>query len=630
MTHTDQNTAFQCSCCSPFSLTRALGAAIRAATPENISAQVHDYFRQHPAVDATNLRRPGSYVFTGGTIMPLSEKHPESVEAMLVVGDKIVKVGTYDEVVAKAPPGHSTIQLGGACLMPGFIEPHAHNFVGAITSLLLDLSPAIANSPQEYTIELVMQKLQDAVDASKPEGWVLAAGFDASKLQPWANLTQRYFEKLSNPHDVAILVLSGSGHISYGNDVAIRVAGDITDSTEDPPGGIIGKFQDSGPDGRKLSGVFVESPAQSLLMAALTKRAPPPGLFDIPCIIPALMRIWKSASASGLTTVNDAGLGLTLGYDNEKPTLSILASMLNHPLRLANAVYLDEWNASSDYPPVFCDGPDRSNPLFFVQAIKLFADGSNQGVTGYQREPYTAWALERTANDYLASHVRGNPDIDVDGLGKIIGDAIQQKWQVMVHANGDASIDTVIKAHGKAGTRANDDLRHRIEHCSVLHDDQISGMQDLGLVPSFLIEHLGNWGEVLGNILGERVQLLDRCKSAVNAGMRISLHSDYPVTSFSPLLEIQDAVTRIVRSTGDVLNEGERLTVIEALKAKTIDAAWQCHLDEYVGSLDEGKFADLVVLQKNPVDLEDPKQIADIPVLQTWVAGRQTYAVSAQ
>jgi predicted amidohydrolase YtcJ len=152
-------------------------------------------------------------------------------------------------------------------------------------------------------------------------------------------------------------------------------------------------------------------------------------------------------------------------------------------------------------------------------------------------------------------------------------------------------------------------------------------MAALGLSPSFLIGHVHFWGKAFRDrILGpERADRLDPCRSALKGGLRISLHSDYNVTPIDPLRCIQNAVLRDMAEGGGILNPDERISPMQAIKAMTIDAAWQCHLDKTCGSLERGKAADFVVLEKDPNGVV-PDEIQKIAIHSTWLDGERRYA----
>lgn len=259
--------------------------------------------------------------------------------------------------------------------------------------------------------------------------------------------------------------------------------------------------------------------------------------------------------------------------------------------------------------------PGFGDDLFRVDGVKAWSDGSNQAGTGYQREPY------------LDSTSRGALNYSADELADVVARAHRDGWQVGVHANGDAAIDVTIDAFARAlHTDPRADHRHRIEHASVLHPEQIDRMVSLGLSPSFLIGHVRWWGAAFRDrLLGaSRANHYDPCASALRAGLRILLHSDWNVTPLEPLRYVQDAVTRIMAENGEVLNPAECIDVEAALRAVTIDAAWQCRADDVTGSVEIGEYADLVLLEDDPTTVE-PTSIASAAVSETRLAGEVRY-----
>lgn len=239
--------------------------------------------------------------------------------------------------------------------------------------------------------------------------------------------------------------------------------------------------------------------------------------------------------------------------------------------------------------------PGFGHDMFRVDGIKAWSDGSNQAATGWQREPY------------LDSDSRGALNYSPEELATIVNRAHRDGWQVGVHANGDGAIDVTIDAFERAlSADPRPDHRHRIEHCSVLRPEHIERMAQLELSPSFLIGHIRWWGTAFRDrLLGpQRASFYDPCASALQAGLRISLHSDWNVTPLEPLRYVQDAVTRIMAENGEVLNVDERIPVEAAPRAITIDAAWQCRADELTGSIEVGKYADVVILAQDPTTVD--------------------------
>jgi predicted amidohydrolase YtcJ len=276
---------------------------------------------------------------------------------------------------------------------------------------------------------------------------------------------------------------------------------------------------------------------------------------------------------------------------------------------MMSSVHMDSW---LEMPDVKLDNGDDWLRLL---GFKFWSDGSNQGNTGFQRERY------------LNVDSKGIPSFPPEVLTAGIKRAHDAGWQVAVHANGDAAIDIVLAAYEevlKGKPRGNH--RHRIEHCSIAWDEHFAKMAELGLTPSFLIGHVHYWGRAFRDrIFGpEKAARLDATASASRAGVRYTLHSDFDVTEIGPLRCIENAVTRVMRDGGDILAPDERISVDQALRTMTIDAAWQARMDHAVGTLEPGKYADLVVLDEDPLEI-NPLRLSQIGVRETWVEGQRRY-----
>jgi predicted amidohydrolase YtcJ len=246
---------------------------------------------------------------------------------------------------------------------------------------------------------------------------------------------------------------------------------------------------------------------------------------------------------------------------------------------------------------------------------KIVTDGSNQGFTGRQRQPY------HTRNTFGLFYV------EPTDLRKMVIDRGRQGWPLSLHGNGDAAIDSILDAVEAARDEGVDvlALRCRIEHCSILHDDQIRRMKALGMVPSFLIHHVHYWGHVMRDqVFGpEKVQLLDRCDSVEKAGLNWVLHTDAPVAPLGTLHKIRVAVVRdLWKEPETILAPDERVSVEAAIRAVTRNAAWACHSEQEIGSLEPGKLADLVILEDDPRTVA-PTAISDIGISETWMDGRR-------
>jgi predicted amidohydrolase YtcJ len=320
-------------------------------------------------------------------------------------------------------------------------------------------------------------------------------------------------------------------------------------------------------------------------------------------------RLFDRAASVGCTALHDCGIGLLAGTND----LALLQSVMEDdpPIRYRGmliATHMDDWERMSVHP-------GRGDDRFRVHGIKAWSDGASQAYTAYQRD------------NYLGRDTRGALNYTPEQLTEGIRRAHRAGWQVGVHANGDAAIDTTLKAYETVLRETpRVDHRHRIEHCSVMHVEHLAKMRELGLSPSFLIGHIRWWGKAFRDrILGpERTRFYDPCASALRSGLRISLHSDWWVTPLEPLRYVEDAVTRIMHEGGEVFSADERIPVEAALRAVTIDAAWQCRMDDIVGSLEPGKLADLTLLERDPTAVS-PTEIRRIKVSETWVSGERRH-----
>ncbi|KAB2674907.1 amidohydrolase [Brucella tritici] len=572
--------AFLRSTASRRDFLKYLGAA--AATSAFACSAPGMAFAQQAAAPA------GDIIFKGGTILTMNDKAPRA-EAIAVRGNKILAVGKLDDVQSAIGSGAQVVDLQGRTLMPGLIDPHMH-FVFTAFEDWIDVSPI--TTPDYAT---VWSKLQKGVADAKPGEWVRAQQFDASITRDAKIPTIAELDALApnNP----FFMQESNGHIAYANSAAFKAAG-ITRETPDPSGARFVKDANG-----NLTGRLEEMAAQQEFLGVM----PSPTAADM---IGRVQRFLDHASSVGCTMLHDCGIGIMAGTQD----LKILDAVLGEgkaPVRYRGmlvSTIMDEWEKEGIKP-------GRGNDLFRVDGIKAWADGSNQAQTGYMRE------------NYLGTDERGALNYSLEQVTDVIRRAHEGGWQVGVHANGDAAIDMVLDAYEAVlGKSSNSDLRHRIEHCSVFHPEQMVRMKDMGLSPSFLIGHVRWWGKAFRDrLLGpERARFYDPCASALAAGLKISLHSDWNVTPIEPLRYVEDAVTRVMNEGGDVFFPEERIPVDAALRAVTIDAAWQCHMEDQIGSLETGKFADFAILEEDPT-APDVK-IGKIKVSETWMDGTKRYA----
>lgn len=547
-------------------------------------ADVRTGLRARPA--APRPRRRGADLVVRGRIVTMDPERP-TADALAVRDGRIVAVGTTEEVDGHAAPGTEVLELGDAVCYPGFVEPHMHLWATALFQRFVDCSPLTHDTHDE-----VLADLAEAGEVAGPGEWVCGKLWDPSLFPDAPELDRDLLDRLVP--DGPALVVNASMHFAYLNSRALEVI-ELHDDSPDPDGGFLGRR-----DGR-LTGVLGELPA---IFPAL--RAVPQLGHD--ALLDALVDVAHVAAAAGVTKVHDAGSGSLFG-SAELDLLRELADADRLPVRVSVAL-LDSARRAVDGLH-----PGAGDEMVRATSWKLITDGSNQGRSGHLRQPY------------LGSEERGEANYATDDLVARMTRAVEEGWQLMVHANGDAALDQALDAYEAlvAAVGPQPERRHRIEHSSLATDEHFARMAALGVSPSFLMNHVYYWGRALrDDVLGpDRAATLDSCASALRHDLRISLHSDFNVSPIAPLRSVQTAVTRVMRDGGDVLNPDERITVEQALRAVTIDAAWQTHVDDEVGSLEVGKRADLVLLSADPQQVA-PDEIAAIEVLGTRLAGHPT------
>jgi predicted amidohydrolase YtcJ len=286
-----------------------------------------------------------------------------------------------------------------------------------------------------------------------------------------------------------------------------------------------------------------------------------------------------------------------------------------------------------EYVPDFTGGPtellDAASEAFGfyrnrlkLQGIKFLMDGSPQGKTAFWTEPLL------TPGPGGEENWRGQPVFPPEVVFAALAEAFEENIQVFCHANGDAAIDMIIEGARLAGVKASDDRRTVIIHSQVMRPDQIDDYVELGFSPSFFTSHCFFWGnEHLANLGERRASFISPMASAVKAGLVCSNHTDFSVTPIDQFRPLWSSITRQTRD-GRVLGPEERIDRWNALKALTINAAWQIFEDDQKGTIEAGKLADLVILDANPLTVE-PDDILNIKVVETLKEGVTIYPPKA-
>ncbi len=529
-------------------------------------------------------------IFVNARILTMDDSMSEA-ECIAISGDKIVSVGDRESVEAAVGPDAEIIDCEGRTMLPGFIEPHFHFLPCSTMESIENIGPF-----RFPTVAGAIERLQEIAADADPDAWIMGRQFDPSLQAGPDLLTRDLLDSVSTTQPV--FVYNASLHFAYCNSKALEIAG-ITKDTPDDPHSPYGRDEHGEPNGVLIGGGAYSNVIRHNLAAR-----------ELDMVANSL-KVIARANSLGITLFCDQATGMTRGT-REIDIYNTLATSPQMTTRLRYSLsygIAEKWDATD----IACgDG----NALVRCTTWKIVSDGSNQGFSGLQREPY----LYRDDN--------GLPYVEPDDLNRMVIDRAQRGWALAIHANGDQAIDNVLDAYEAAydeGLLKNTPCR--IEHCSILHDEQIERIARMGLSPSFLIGHVYYWGQAMRDkIFGHsKASLLDRTAACEAKGIRWTLHSDEPVTEMGPLRCIENAVTRKMwREPETILAPEECISVDAALRAMTRDAAWQCHSDHEVGTLEPGKFADLVVLSDDPRSV-NPNEISDISVLETWMGGRRVY-----
>jgi len=573
-------------------------------------------------------------------------------------------------------------------ILPGLIEPHCHIYPSAIimnSGLFCDYSPFYNEETESgsqflninYSRAFVFKKIKNDVKNIEDGNWLIGYGVDPSlmsEVYPDKELTiencidKESFEKyLEIDPSIPILLISASMHTAYLNSEALNLTIAFMEDHKDI-------YDDTSINNIRISnGVLNEliemTPAISAIKQIQQLEENPEKAKEI--TDDAITSYIDSAREKGITMLYDAGMKEVwaedqfLGQDHGiRIGMSFLYDIFQS--KETAKIQLDKFTNKNTFVT-----PEESNINAYWGSVKIVSDGSNQGLTGYQTHNYVCPTYHNGIDNFEEQTKLSHQPSSKGDRNRIdlIESIISKKWPILIHANGNDIVNKTISAYEEAldeSTLSKGDfitLRNRIEHCSLLNASGIEKMQKLKILPSFLIGHVGYWGNVFNGYIfpensedNQASKHLDLCKTVIGANqLPISLHSDNGVSPLGPLRYAEQAITRIMEGNADVkdyytnwtalkekelkptrnefedstknsvLNKDERLLLLQAIKAITIDAAYQCHADHLVGSLLPNKLADFVILEEDPMEMVDPYKaylnMRAIKVAETWVGG---------
>ncbi|MFE6306521.1 amidohydrolase [Nocardiopsis sp. NPDC057823] len=535
-------------------------------------------------------------LLTNARVRTLDDDRPAATAVGIAAG----RVLGFDGDVADLP-ARAVVDCGGAAVVPGFGDAHNH-------------MAWFGQSLGELGLEDVttLDGLYDAVArraADLPaDAWIIGSGYDDTAMG--AHPDRHGLDRAGGGRPVWLK--HRSGHMCTVSSAVLRRVGADSAAVGDPEGGVIVRDGDGTPTG------LLQERAQELV-TALVMPYPVADLAD------AIGRASRVYASEGLTHVVEAGIGRGLigrtpveaaayqlarerGDLRTRVELMVAADNL-HPL---DGHADDGIDVGIDLGLRTGFGDDRLR----LGPMKIWLDGSLIGRTAAVTEP-------------LCGHGHGVFQNPPEEMRDLVVAAHRAGWRVAAHAIGDEAVDLALDAFERAHRELpRPDVRHRIEHAGVVRPDQLARFAELGVVPVPQPRFLYTVGDAMAASLGpERVGWLYRHRSFLEHGIRVPGSSDRPVAPGAPLAGMASMVERL-SSGGAVLAPDERVTAEQALRAYTVDAAWASHDEHDRGTLSPGGLADLVILDRDPVDTAD-QGIDTVEVLATVVGGEAVHGADA-
>jgi len=499
-----------------------------------------------------------------------------------VIKDKIfVGVGKF-ELIRRVFRGAKRIDLKGACVVPGLIDAHGH--LATLGALQRQIDLRDTTSYQQ-----MIDRTKQYAAKRKPGSWILGGRWDQANWGQKELPTHPALSAATPDHPVLLSRIDG--HAALANQAALELAG-ITRDTQPPPGGEIGKDQDG-----ELTGMLIDN-AIDLVRGQIPQGGGEP-----------ILELWKTAQTAcfraGLTAVHDAGVA-------RKDLPALKRAYETGELKIRAYVMLSDSRGMAGW--LKTNKPYQSARLT-IRALKLYLDGAMGSRGAWMLEPYS----DRPAS-------KGLNVMPTSRLNELATVAAEHGWQVCTHAIGDRANREALDAYQHA-LKGRKNLRFRIEHAQCIHPTDIPRFKELGIIASMQPTHATSdmrWAEA--RVGKQRLEGCYAWRTLLQSGARLAFGSDFPVESENPILGIFAAITRQDQKghpPGGWI-PSQKLTRAEALRLFTLDAAYAGFLEKQLGSIEVGKQADFVVLDRDILTVP-PTELLRTKVLRTVIAGETVY-----
>ncbi len=559
----------------------------------------------------SDFKKTPPTIYINANIITLENQQPNA-QAMFVKNGKIKAIGNQNDILKLKRINTQIVDLNGNTVLPGFIDSHTHVALSAFLESMVDLSGFT-----HHTNNQVWSYLAQQVKTKKANEWIVCKGIDPV-LVPDLVLPKLSFLDSIAPNNPLVLI-SQSLHSYWANSMAFKLAG-VNKHTKNPS---LTSFYEKDSLGN-LTGFIAEQQAFKPFLKQLQKH-----ILTSKSLIASTSKVLETYAKNGNTTVVSTGITINdakplrlykfLATDKPSFINELLSKVGMLPKRKPyprHFIYI-----RNDKSFLLPKTKPKNNDFYNIVGVKLWYDGSPYTGSMYLNKDYLN-------NDYCQNRLRipknssGKTLFTQDAFFKLIKKYHHQGWQIAVHAQGDAATDEVLNAFSKLN--AVSDItkdRDRIEHCLLLSADKMQIFKRLNMIPNFHINHLYYYGLALKNkIIGtERAEKMLAVASAQKLNLKYALHADQPMFKSKPFRLIQTAVERQTKE-GDTLGFNQRITVLQGLKAMTINAAWQIHKENQLGTLKKGKYADFIVVDKNPLTIPT-HNLENIIILKTFING---------
>lgn len=526
-------------------------------------------------------------IVADGRILTMNTKQP-TASAMAIKNGKIIAIGDLTAVKKAVGKDYEYVDLEGKTVVPGFIESHDHLVQYGAVLDFLDITP--------FTCPSLKEALQKLKRQGKPDedGWIYAWAVDQTLYEEKRGPSIQELDELFP--DLPVFIFHMSGHAAYVNSKALEISG-VTKDTPNPVGGVFEKDENG-----ELTGYLNG--------------------------MPAWFQVGKLPAFTKESIINSANYHAERGFTTATELAIMNSSMLNlleetsndaaFSVRLFGGMFITMPGLEEVAPQI----KNYETDLFKVPYIKTWTDGSTQGGTGYFTEPF--YKLDADTKE----GARGSQE----DFNRELTQMLKLGFAPGIHTNGDAAMDLALNAIEYARKKTGrTDIRPHLIHCQYVREEQFDRIKKMGNIGmTFMTPHVYFWGDMHRDLLigPKRASKINSMKKAVELSIPYAIHNDPPVSPPDALHSMWVAVNRLT-SSGKVLGPEQRITPEQALLAYTKQAAMVLGIEDAIGTLEVGKYADFVVLSENPLEI-DPMKIKDIKVLATVMNGRVTYMASTK